>query len=147
MALFQSHFLPWSHVLPNHLPSPVSLSFRAEEELGLGALRAVQQEEAEEVFVRPVELHFALLPADGGEGRVVKHQEAAALSGPRQQQTVVEEVQVDRTCVQLPSQPWGDAELQSGQLSTLHQPAGLRDEREYLQGARRQRRWCHRQDK
>lgn len=78
MAIFRSHFLPWSHVLPDHPPSPVSLSLRAEEELGLGALRVVQQEEAEEVLVRSVQLHFALFPADGGEGSVVKHQEAAA---------------------------------------------------------------------
>lgn len=104
MALFQSHFLPWSHVLPNHPPSPVSLSFRAEEELGLGALRAVQQEEAEEVFVRPVELHFALLPADGGEGRVVKHQEAAA---PARQKAL----QPDPTVVplRLPSCVWAQS--------------------------------------
>lgn len=33
-------------------PSPISLSLRAEEELGLGALCVVQQEESEEVFVR-----------------------------------------------------------------------------------------------
>lgn len=32
--------------------SPISLSLRAEEEFGLGALRIVQQEESEEVFVR-----------------------------------------------------------------------------------------------
>lgn len=57
---------------------PGSLSLRAEEELGLGALRVVQQEEAEEVFVRSVQLHLTLFPADGGEGSVVEHQEAAA---------------------------------------------------------------------
>lgn len=37
---------------PGPLHSPISLSLRAEEELGLGALRVVQQEESEEVFVR-----------------------------------------------------------------------------------------------
>ena len=57
------------------------------------------------------------------------------LSGPRQQQTVIEEVQVDGASVQLPSQRLGDAELQGRELSTLHQPAGLWNEREYLYGA------------
>lgn len=54
---------------------------------------------------------------------MVKYQESATLSGPRQQQTVIEEVKVDWTCVQLPSQPWGNTELQGCQLPTLHQPA------------------------
>lgn len=63
---------------PRPPAGPGSLSLRAEEELGLGALRVVQQEEAEEVFVRSVQLHLALFPADGGEGSVVEHQEAAA---------------------------------------------------------------------
>lgn len=54
---------------------------------------------------------------------MVKYQESAALSGPRQQQTVIEEMQVDWPRVQFPPQPWGDAELQGHQLSTLHQPA------------------------
>lgn len=56
------------------------------------------------------------------------------LSGSRQQQIVIEEMQVDRTCVQLPSQSRGHTELQSCQLSTFYQPAWLRYEWEYLQG-------------
>lgn len=63
---------------------------------------------------------------------MVKYQESATLSGPRQQQTVIEEMQVDRTRVELPSQPWGQTELQGCHLSTLHQPARLRNEREYF---------------
>ena len=62
---------------PAPLPSPISLSLGAEEELGLGALRVVPQEESEEVFVRSMQLHFTLFPADGGEGSMVKYQEAA----------------------------------------------------------------------
>lgn len=59
------------------LPSPISLSFRAEQELGLGALCVVQQEKPEEVFVRSMELHFTLFPPDGGKGSMVKDQEPA----------------------------------------------------------------------
>lgn len=62
---------------PAPLSGPISLGLRAEEELGLGALRVVQQEESEEVFVRSVELHLTLFPADGGEGSMVEHQEPA----------------------------------------------------------------------
>ena len=65
-------------LMPAPLPSPISLSLGAEEELRQGALGVVQQEESEEVLVRPVQLHFTLLPPDGGEGSVVKHQEPAA---------------------------------------------------------------------
>lgn len=54
---------------------------------------------------------------------MVKYQESAALSGPRQQQTVIEEMQVDWTRVQLSSQPWGATELKGCQLAALHQPA------------------------
>lgn len=39
---------------PAPLPSPISLGLSAEEELGLGALCVMQQEESEEVFVRPM---------------------------------------------------------------------------------------------
>lgn len=62
---------------PDPLPSPISLSLGAEEELSLGALCVVPQEESEEVFVRSMQLHFTLFPSDGGEGSVVKYQEAA----------------------------------------------------------------------
>lgn len=54
---------------------------------------------------------------------MVEYQEPATLSGPRQQQTVVEEMQVNWTRVQFPSRPWGETELEGRQLSTLHQPA------------------------
>lgn len=63
---------------PTPLPSPISLSLGAEEELGLGALGVMPQEESEEVFVRSMELHFTLFSTDGGEGSVIKYQEAAA---------------------------------------------------------------------
>ena len=43
-----------SSLPPTPLPSPISLGFCAEEELSLGALCVVQQEEPEEVFVRSV---------------------------------------------------------------------------------------------
>jgi hypothetical protein len=51
---------------------------------------------------------------------MVKYQEPATFSGPRQQQTVIEEVQVDWTGVQFSSQSWGDTELKGCQLPTLH---------------------------
>lgn len=80
------------HPPPTPVSSPVSLSLSAEEEFHLGALCVVQEKETEEVFVRSMKLHFTLLPSDGGERSMVKYQEPAALSGPRQQQTVIEEM-------------------------------------------------------
>lgn len=66
------------HPLPTPVPSPVSLSLSAEEEFSLGALCVVQEKETEEVFVSSVQLHFTLLPSNGGERSMVKYQEPAA---------------------------------------------------------------------
>lgn len=80
-----SCFLPWSLFLarlsplpPRNSPSsPISLGLRAEEELGLGALGVVPQEESEEVFVSSMQLHLTLFPTDGREGSMVEYQESA----------------------------------------------------------------------
>lgn len=66
---------PPSPQLP--LSSPISLGLCAEEELGLGALGVVPQEESEEVFVSSMQLHFTLFPTDGREGSMVEYQESA----------------------------------------------------------------------
>lgn len=66
------------HPPPTPVPSPVSLSLSAEEEFNLGALCVVQEKETEEIFVRSMQLHFTLLPSDGGEWSMVKYQEPAA---------------------------------------------------------------------
>lgn len=66
------------HILPQLLPSPISLSLSSEEELCLGALCVVQQEQTEEVLVRSMQLHFTLFPSNGGEWSMVKYQEPAA---------------------------------------------------------------------
>lgn len=66
------------HPPPTPRPSPGSLSLSSEEEFSLGALCVVQEKETEEVFVRSIQLHFTLLPSDGGERSMVKHQEPAA---------------------------------------------------------------------
>lgn len=80
-----SCFLPWSLFLarlsslpPRNSPSsPISLGLRAEEELSLGALGVVPQEESEEVFVSSVQFHLTLFPTDGREGSMVEYQESA----------------------------------------------------------------------
>lgn len=56
---------------------------------------------------------------------MIKYQEPAALSGPGQQQTVIEEMKVDWTSSHFPSQAWGDTGLKGRQLPTLHQPSRL----------------------
>lgn len=78
-------FCPGPSSLPGCLPtlpiaplsSPISLGLCAEEELGLGALGVVPQEESEEVFVSSMQLHFTLFPTDGREGSMVEYQESA----------------------------------------------------------------------
>lgn len=54
------------------------------------------------------------------------------LPGPRKEQEIIKEVQVDGAGGELPLQ--AQVVLQCCQLTTLHQPPGLRDEWENLEG-------------